>query len=126
MIGDICNTSNTTTQHHSISSLRKLAGQKRKIRKGKQPSKNSLKNTLHRKIVKQAKPIDNIVNLAGITLTEAQTSVLNKGLSFVQTPNTIIFKKLEKSFAEFRRKMHTHYFFATRQGLKQKKHHFSY
>ena len=120
MIGDTCDTLNRITQHHSISSLRKLAGQKRKIRRGNRQSKNSLRKILHRKIVKQAKPIDNIVNLAGITLTEAQTNVLNKGLSFVQTPNTMNFKKIEKSFAEFRRKMHTHYFFATRKDLKQK------
>ena len=120
IIGDTCNTLNTITQHHNISSLRKLAGQKRKIRRGNHQSKNSLRRTLHRKIVKQAKPIDNIVNLAGITLTEAQTSVLNNCLSFVQTPKLMNFKKIQKSFAEFRRRMHTHYFFATRQDLKHK------
>ena len=120
IIGGTCNALNAMTQHHNISSPRKLAGQKRKIRRGNHQSKNSLRRTLHRKIVKQAKPIDNIVNLAGITLTEAQTSVFNKGLSFVQTPKLMNFKKIQKSFAEFRRRMHTHYFFATRQDLKHK------
>ena len=115
MIGDTCDTLNRITQHHSISSLRKLAGQQRKIRTGNRQSKNSLRKSLHRKIVKQAKPIDNIVNLTGITLTEAQTNVLNKGLSFVRTPKTMNFKKIEKSFAEFRRKMHKHYFFTTQK-----------
>ena len=86
MTDDTCNASYKITQNHNISSLRKLAGQKRKIRKGTQLSINPLRKTLYRKIVKQAKPIDNIVNLAGITLTEAQKSVLNKGLNFVQTP----------------------------------------
>lgn len=120
IVGDMYDSSNTITQHHDISALRKLAGQKRKIRKRKKPNKNSLRRTLHQKIVEQSKPIDNIVNLAGITLSNAQTSVLNKGLSFVQTPRKTEFKKVEQSFTEFKRKMQTHYFFTTQPDLNRK------
>ena len=108
MIGETCNILNAITQHHNISLLRKLAGQKCKIRRGNLQSKNSLRRTLHRKIVKQAKPIDNIVNPVTITLTEAQTSIVNKGLSFVQAPRLMNFKKIEKSCTDFGRKLPFH------------------
>ena len=59
-------------------------------------------------------PIDNIYNMGNFLLNHFEQSVLNKGLSFVITPNMVTKDEVFKAFLKFKRRILLHYHFFTR------------
>ena len=104
----------THAREKKIPTLRKTIKQKRKIKKtnSKNNSKNKIRKGLYNEI-KQQSQIDNIINLGNFELTNSQTSVLNKGLGFVHTPEQIQLDTILHSLSDFERRMLIQYYFAT-------------
>ena len=104
----------THAREKKIPTLRKIIKQKRKIRKtnNKNNSKNKIRKCLYNEIRQQSQ-IDNIVNLGNFELTNSQTSVLNKGLGFVHTPEQIQLETILHSLGDFERRMLIQYYFTT-------------
>ena len=97
----------------NIPTLRKILGQSRKFRKENRKHKNSVKKYLHRQIA-TTMPIDNIFNMGNFPLNNAERSVLNKGLSFVYSPEMVTRDEAFRAFLKFKRRMLLHYHFFIR------------
>ena len=71
----------------NISTLKRIVGRNHKISKPyNSNSKNATRKALHREI-RQFAPIDNVSNMGPYQPTANEIRNLNKGLSFVPTPN---------------------------------------
>ena len=91
-----------------ITKCNKLLGRKRKLRKSKH--KGTMRKYLEREI--RNKHIShNIVNLTNTELSQSQKMLLEKGLSFVPTPNTVSLRTAYNSFCDFKRRMLIQYHF---------------
>ncbi len=103
------NACSKTRSKNNIPYLRKLLKTKPKqhmIRKSKNATKKYLAKRLRNSL-----PIDNLINLGDYQLTDYEIKLLNKGLSFVPTPARVKIFDIQKSFADFRRRMEIQYFF---------------
>ena len=89
--------------------LRKILGKNRKKEHGT-IGKNATRKKL-RKAILRYKPINNIVNLGTTILTEGETKLLQKGLSFIPTPSKVPRQNIAKGLNEFVRKMKLQYHF---------------
>ena len=106
----------------TIPTLRKILGQSRKLRKENKKHKNAVKKYLHRKI-NTTLPIDNIYNMGNFPLSQSERSVLNKGLSFVCSPDMVTKEEVFQAFLKFKRRMLLHYhFFISPQKIETKTH----
>ncbi len=79
------NTSNTAL-------LRTIIGEKRKLRKNAKLQKSARRKYLKKqaeKYISSKRNDDNIFNMSNIELKEADIKLLNKGLSFIDTPKPI-------------------------------------
>ena len=103
----------------NIPTLRNILGQKRRLRKENKKYKNSVKKYLHKQIA-TTMPIDNIYNMGNFPLNHFEQSVLNKGLSFVITPEMVTKDEVFKAFLKFKRRILLHYYFFTRPTNKIK------
>ena len=72
--------------------------------------KNVIKKKLRNAIL-QYDPINNIVNLGTTTLTDSETKLLQKGLSFVPTPTWVPRIDITKGLHEFIRRMKLQFHF---------------
>ena len=80
---------------------------------------NAMKKKLRKAIVRYT-PVNNIVNLGTTALTEGETKLLQKGLSFVPTPARIPQEDIMKSLNEFIRRMKLQFhFFSPPNAQKQ-------
>ncbi len=101
------NTSNTAL-------LRTIIGEKRKLRKNAKLQKSARRKYLKKqaeKYISSKRNDDNIFNMSNIELKEADIKLLNKGLSFIDTPKPIPLKITLQSLLDFGRRMRIHYFF---------------
>ena len=89
--------------------LRKILGKNRKKEHGT-IGKNATRKIL-RKAILRYKPINNIVNLGTTILTEGETKLLQKGLSFIPTPSKVPRQNIAKGLNKFVRKMKLQYHF---------------
>ena len=94
----------------NIPTLRKILGPSRKLRKENKKHKNSVKKYLHRQIA-NTRPIDNIHRMGNFPLSDSEKNVLNKGLSFVYSPDAVTKDEVLKAFLKFKRHMLLHYHF---------------
>ena len=97
----------------NIPTLRKILGQSRKLRKENKKHKNSVKKCLHRQIA-NTRQIDNVHNMGNFPLSNSEKTVLNKGLSFVYSPDLVTKDEVFKAFLKFNRRMLLHYHFFIR------------
>ena len=100
----------------NIPTLAKILGQSRKLRKENKKHKNSVKKYLHRQIA-NTRPIDNKHNMGNCPLSNSEKTVLNKGLSFVYSPDLVTEDEVFKAFLKFKRRMLLHYHFFIRPTI---------
>ena len=105
-----------------IPTLRKILGQSRKLRKENKKHMNAVKKYLHRKI-STTLPIDNIYNMGNFPLSQSERDVLNKGLSFVCSPDMVTKGEVFQAFLKFKRRMLLHYHFFIRPTKNETKTH---
>ena len=114
----------TSCDAPNIPTLRKILGQNKKLRKENKKHKNSIKKYLHRQFA-STRPIDSIFNLGNFSLSTSETNVLNKGLSFVYSPDMVTRSEVLRAFLKFRRRMLLHYhFFISPNKTKRPQNHF--
>ena len=102
---------NRIKQNKSQAILRKMVGKKRQNYKKSKRNKHAYNRKLSKQIADTQQPLDFIVNLSDIPLTNTQRAVLNKGLKFIPTPNNPTIQPVVESFLDFQQRMMLRYHF---------------
>ena len=102
---------NRIKQNNSQAILRTMVGKKRQNYKKSKSNKHAYNRKLSKQIANTQQPLDFIVNLSDIPLTNTQRAVLNKGLKFIPTPNNPTRQPVVESFLDFQRRMMLRYHF---------------
>ena len=110
-------TDSATSSTRSVTYLRNLLAQKRKLRTRAHIHKSAARKYLRNTIMDMDTiDMDNIVNLSNIILTPDQKKILYKGLKFVDRPHPVHPNMVYQAFFDFKRKMLIHYHFRNKSN----------